>query len=60
MRNIYYFACFILLASYPDHADYTEQFTIDSASPIHDFGSISISLKSRLLKEVIIKGTASE
>ena len=51
---------YILLVSYPDYADYTEEFSLDSANQAHDFGNISMSLRSRLLKEVIIKGTASQ
>jgi hypothetical protein len=48
---------YILMISYPDYADYTEKFLIDSAEKNHDFGIISLELKSRLLAEVIIKGT---
>ncbi len=51
---------YILLISYPDYADYTEQFSLDSASRIHNFAGISMILKTRLLHEVIIKGTASQ
>jgi hypothetical protein len=47
---------FILLISYPDYADYVEQFSLDSASTTHNFGSIDMRLKSRILKEVMIKG----
>ena len=51
---------FILLVAYPDYADYAEQFSLDSANTSHNFGTISMALKTRLLKEVIIKGTASQ
>jgi hypothetical protein len=51
---------YILLVAYPDYADYTEPFSLDSANTLHDFGNISMTLKSRLLKEVLIKGTASQ
>jgi len=51
---------FILLVSYPDYADYSEPFTLDSAIQSHNFGQIHMSPKSRLLKEVIIKGTAAQ
>src|SRR6201996_8981734 len=51
---------YILLVSCPDYADYVEPFSLDSANQAHDFGNISLQLKSRLLKEVIIKGTASQ
>src|ERR1700743_777817 len=51
---------YILLVSCPDYADYVEQFSLDSANQAHDFGKISLQLRSRLLKEVIVKGTASQ
>jgi hypothetical protein len=51
---------YILLIAYPDYADYTEEFKLDSASSFVDFGNINMTLKSRLLHEVIIKGTASQ
>lgn len=51
---------YILLVSCPDYADYVEQFSLDSANQHHDFGKINMQLKSRLLQEVIVKGTASQ
>jgi hypothetical protein len=51
---------YILLIAYPEYADYVEFFSLDSAKPSHDFGNISMSPKSRLLQEVIIKGTVSQ
>jgi hypothetical protein len=51
---------YILLVAYPDYADYVESFTLDSANTSHDFGNINITPKSRLLQEVIVKGTASQ
>lgn len=51
---------YILLVSYPDYADYAESFSLDSANPSQDFGDIPLSPKSRLLQEVIVKGTASQ
>ncbi|HTB25964.1 MAG TPA: outer membrane beta-barrel protein, partial [Puia sp.] len=51
---------YILLVSYPDYADYVETFSLDSANPSHDFTNISLTPKSRLLQEVIVKGTASQ
>jgi len=51
---------YILLVTYPDYADYTDLFTLDSANQVHNFGNISMSPKIRLLKEVMIKGTASQ
>lgn len=50
---------YILLVSYPEYADYVETFSLDSANPSHDFGNIAMTPKSRLLEEVIIKGTAA-
>src|SRR5580693_3950634 len=51
---------FILLVSYPEYADYTEQFSLDSLHQTHNFGNLNMNPKSRLLKEVIIKGTAAQ
>ncbi|MDR6945299.1 outer membrane beta-barrel family protein [Mucilaginibacter pocheonensis] len=50
---------FILLVTYPGYADYVDYFTLDSAHVTRDFGRISLILKSKLLAEVIIKGTAA-
>jgi hypothetical protein len=50
---------FILLVTYPDYADYVEKFTLDSVHTEHAFGNINMSLKSRLLKEVLIKGNVA-
>jgi len=48
---------FILLMTYPSYADYVEQFSLDSIKTMHDFGEVSMILKSKLLSEVLIKGT---
>ncbi len=48
---------FILLVSYPNYADYVDNFTLDSINKEHDFKRISMLLKARLLAGVIIKGT---
>jgi len=48
---------FILVASYPKYADYTEDFVLDSAHTTHNFGRLSLILKSKLLEGVIVKGT---
>ena len=50
---------FILLATYPGYADYVEHFKLDSSKAIHDFGKISMILKSNLLKDIVIKGTTA-
>jgi hypothetical protein len=49
---------FILLITYPEYADYVEHFTLDSAKTPHNFGSIKMILKAKLLAEVIIKAKA--
>ncbi|WP_183566753.1 TonB-dependent receptor [Mucilaginibacter sp. SP1R1] len=46
---------FILLLTYPGYADYVDRFTLDSAHTVHDFGHITMILKTQLLAEVIIK-----
>lgn len=51
---------FILLAAYPNYADYVTTFSLDSAHQHHNFGNINITPKARLLKEVIVKGTAAQ
>ncbi|MEO6631030.1 MAG: carboxypeptidase-like regulatory domain-containing protein, partial [Mucilaginibacter sp.] len=48
---------FILLVTYPEYADYVERFTLDSVNTAHDFGKLKMLLKSKLLADVIIKGT---
>jgi hypothetical protein len=50
---------FILLETYPEHADYAEKFTLSGTHPTQDFGIINMPLKARLLEEVIISGTAA-
>jgi hypothetical protein len=47
---------YILLITYPGYADYVDNFSLDSVNTSHDFGSIDMILKSRLLAGVIIKG----
>jgi hypothetical protein len=50
---------FIVVVSYPGYADYTEDITLDEKTPTHDFGKVSLMLKSRLLQDVIVKGKAT-
>lgn len=50
---------FILLVTYPGYADYVEQFALVSVKTTRNFGNINMNLKSRLLKEVIVKGTVA-
>jgi hypothetical protein len=47
---------FLLLMTYPGYADYVEKFMLDSANTSHDFGYIDMVLKTKLLKDVIVKG----
>lgn len=48
---------FILLVTYPNYADYVETFSLDSIHTTHDFGRLNMLLKSKLLADVIVKGT---
>jgi len=50
---------FILLVTYPGYADYVENFSLDSVKTTHNVGNINMNLKSRLLNEVLIKGTVA-
>lgn len=45
-----------LLVTFHNYADYTAPFTLNAQSPVHDFGSLGITTKAKLLQEVIIKG----
>lgn len=51
---------FIVLLAYPDYADYVDKFSLDSAKQNYNLGNIHLQLKSRLLHEVIIKGSAAQ
>jgi hypothetical protein len=50
---------YILYVSYPGYADYSEEFALDSNHTKEDFNRITLTLKTNLLKDVIIKGTVS-
>ncbi len=50
---------YILLISYPNYADYTENFTIDAEAKEKDFGHVDLILKSELLKDVIVRSNAA-
>lgn len=50
---------FILLSTYPGYADYVEEFILDSANTIKNFGKLNMILKATLLEGVIIKGKAA-
>ncbi|WCT12968.1 outer membrane beta-barrel family protein [Mucilaginibacter jinjuensis] len=47
---------YILLLTYPNYADYVENFALDSVNHEHSFGNINLLLKSKLLADVIVKG----
>lgn len=47
---------FLIIIAYPGYADYVEDFALDSVNATHDFRKLNIVLKSRLLKDVIVKG----
>ncbi|WP_432708629.1 outer membrane beta-barrel family protein [Pedobacter sp.] len=49
---------FILMVTYPSYADYVDRFQIDSTTKEKDFGKINLTLKAKLLHDVIIRGTA--
>ncbi|MHA4894844.1 TonB-dependent receptor [Pedobacter sp. PWIIR3] len=50
---------YLLLATYPDYADYTEEFLLDTNHLMKDFGNIKLISRAVLLNEVMIKGTIS-
>jgi hypothetical protein len=50
---------FIVLITYPGYADYVEHFTLDSINTQKNLGTVDMQLKSRLLKEVMVKGTVA-
>ena len=50
---------FILLVAYPEYADYVAKFELDSVKRVLDLKQISLTLKSKLLQEVLINGTAA-
>ena len=47
---------FILLMTNPDYADYAETFMLDDTHTVHDFRTVAMQSKARLLQEVIVKG----
>ncbi len=51
---------YILMVTYPEYADYIELFHLDSAKTSIDFGRINLTLKSRILAEVMIKGSKAQ
>jgi len=51
---------FLLLVTYPEYADYVEGFALDSVKQEKNFGRINLTLKSKLLSEVMIKGSKAQ
>ena len=51
---------FLLLLTYPEYADYVESFQLDSVKKEMNFGKINMTLKSKLLAEVMIKGSKAQ
>lgn len=47
---------FILVMTYPGYAEYAESFELDDKNPQRNFGKLGLTLASRLLHDVIIKG----
>jgi len=45
----------LLLVTYPDFVDYTAEFSLDAANPQKNFGDIAMTLKSKMLNDVIVK-----
>jgi hypothetical protein len=50
---------FILLVTYPEYADFVNQFSIEVNKKIVDFDVIDMKTKAKLLNEVLIKGQAA-
>lgn len=47
---------YVLLATYPEYADYVRHFTVDSAASPVEFGNIALRLRATLLEEVLVRG----
>jgi hypothetical protein len=50
---------YILLVTYPAYADYVTKFELDSVNRVHNFNQINLTLKAKLLEEIVINGTAA-
>lgn len=50
---------YLLLVTYRNYADYIAPFALSAQTPVHNFGSVGITLKAKLLQEVIVKGAAT-
>lgn len=49
---------YIFMVTYPECADYTETITLEGTNTTRNMGNINMQLKSRLLGEALVKGTA--
>src|SRR5690606_33048010 len=45
---------YMLFATFPEYADYVERFTLDSETPMMDFGRVGLVLRAKLLEEVLV------
>ena len=45
---------YTLFATFPEYADYVQQFTVDSTAKAVDFGTLGLVLKAKLLEEVLV------
>jgi len=48
---------YVLLATFPEYADFSQEFTISPTEPVHDFGNIDMTLLAKILNEAVIKGS---
>ncbi|MHA4895418.1 outer membrane beta-barrel protein [Pedobacter sp. PWIIR3] len=46
---------YLIMITYPDYADFVENFTLDVSKPSYNFNKIGMILKATLLNEVIVK-----
>ncbi len=47
---------YILIVTYPGYADYTEDLVVDKSKQIIELNRILLTLRSKLLEEVVVKG----
>lgn len=45
---------YLLMATYPEYADYVTRFTVDSTANTVDFGKVGLVLRAKLLEEVLV------
>ncbi|GAB2985979.1 TonB-dependent receptor [Mucilaginibacter puniceus] len=49
---------YLFMVTYPECADYVETITLEGTNTTRDMGNINMDLKTRLLGEALVKGTA--